>query len=70
MMLRKDNWVASGLIMAVLTAGVFYAGAGTSFARFPGYCDAYARDYADSYSNPGAGILGGALAGAMGGALL
>lgn len=70
MRLIKNNWIAWGLIVAVVSAGVFYGGAGTSFARSSGYCDSYARDFADRHSNTGGDVLGGAVGGAMTGALL
>ncbi|MGA2401750.1 MAG: hypothetical protein ABSG91_08590 [Syntrophobacteraceae bacterium] len=70
MKLKRNSLITWGLIVAVLSAGVFFAGTGTSFARKSvAYCDSYARDYADHYSNPGGNVLGGALGGAALGAL-
>ena len=69
MIYRRNSLITWGLIVAVLSAGVFFAGAGTSFARSAAYCDDYARDYADHYSNPGGNVLGSALGGAALGAL-
>ncbi len=66
---RKNSLITWGLIIAVLSAGVFFAGAGTIFARSATYCDDYARDYADRYANPGGNVLGGAMSGAALGAL-
>lgn len=69
MILRRNSPVAWGLIVAFLTAGMILAGAGTSFARSPAYCDNYARGYADHYANAGGNVLGSALGGAALGAL-
>jgi hypothetical protein len=65
----KNSLISLGLIMAVLSAGVFFASAGTSFAQSATYCDDYARDYANRYSNPGGNVLAGAMGGAALGAL-
>lgn len=71
MKIRKNSLITWGLIMAVLSAGVFLAGTGTSFARNAAYCDDYARDYANNYANSGGNnVLGSALGGAATGALL
>jgi hypothetical protein len=66
---RENSLITWGLIVTVLTAGLFLAQTGTSFARSASYCDAYAKDYADRYSNPGGNVAGGALGGAALGAL-
>jgi hypothetical protein len=65
---RKNSLITWGLIIAVLSAGMFFAGAGKSFARSATYCDDYARDYANRYANPGGDVLGGAALGALSGA--
>jgi hypothetical protein len=70
MRLKKNPLISWGLIVAVLSAGVFFAGTGTSFARSAAYCDDYARDSADHYSGGGGDVVGGALGGAAAGALL
>jgi hypothetical protein len=70
MIFRRNSLITWGLIMAVLSAGVFFVGTGTSFARSADYCDSYARDYADYNANPGDNVLGSALGGAATGALL
>ena len=70
MILKINSLITWGLIMAVLSAGVFFAGTGTSFANSAAYCDDYARNYADNYANPGGDALGSALGGAATGALL
>ncbi|SPJ13697.1 conserved membrane hypothetical protein [Syntrophobacter sp. SbD2] len=70
MIIRRNSLITWGLIVAVLSAGVFLAGTGTSFARSADDCDLYARDYADHNANPGGNALGGALGGAATGALL
>jgi hypothetical protein len=69
MIFRGNSLIAWSLIVAFLAAGVFFAGAGTSFARSAAYCDNYARGYADHYANPGGNVLGSALGGAALGAL-
>ncbi len=66
---RRNPLITWGLIVAVLSAGVFFAGAGTSFARSSAYCDDYARGYADRYSDSGGNVLGSAVGGAALGAL-
>ncbi len=67
---RKNSLIVWGLIVALLSTGMFFAATGTVFARRSAtYCDAYARDYANRYSNPGGNVLGGALGGAALGAL-
>ncbi len=70
MIMRRNSPITWGLIVAVLSAGVFLAGTGTSFARSADYCDLYARDYADHNANPGGNVLGSALGGAATGALV
>lgn len=70
MIFKINSLITWGLIMAVLSAGVFFAGTGTGFANSAAYCDDYARNYANSYANPGGDVLGSALGGAATGALL
>jgi hypothetical protein len=62
---RTNSLNTWALVAAVLSAGVFFAGAGTSFARSSVYCDDYARGYADRYSNSGGNVLGGQLGGLL-----
>jgi hypothetical protein len=62
--------LASILIGVFLTTGMVFVGVKTSYARSPGYCDAYARDYANSYANAGVIVVGGAIGGAAFGAVL
>jgi len=69
MKFSSNSLITWGLIVAVVSAGVFFAQTGTSFARSAGYCHDYARDYADNYSNPGGNVLGSAMGGAALGAL-
>ena len=66
---RRNFLIAWSLIVTVLSAGVFFAWAGTGFANSAAYCDDYARDYANHYANPGGSVLGGAMGGAALGAL-
>jgi len=70
MMYRKNSLITWGLIVAVMSAGMVFAGAGASFARSAAYCDGYARDSADHYSGAGGDVVGGALGGAATGAIL
>ncbi len=70
MIFKKNSLITWGLIMAVLSAGVFLAGTGTSFAKSSAECDIYARNFADRNANPGGDALGSALGGAATGALL
>ena len=70
MRLRRNSRITWGLIVAVLTAGMFFTGAGPSFAKSAARCDDYARNYADQYSNGGGDVLGSALGGAATGAIL
>jgi len=70
MIFKINSLITWGLIMVVLSAGVFFTGTGTSFARSSADCDIYARDYADHNANPGDNVLGSALGGAATGALL
>ena len=69
MRFKGNALINGGLIMTFLLAGVFCAGAGTSFAQSASCCDNYARNYANRYANPGCNVLGGAMGGAALGAL-
>jgi hypothetical protein len=70
MIFGKNSLIAWGLVVAVVSAGVFLAGAGTGFARSAAYCDDYARDAADHYGGGGRDVVGGAIGGAATGAIL
>jgi hypothetical protein len=70
MRLIKNSRSTWGVVVAVLTASVFFGGAGMSFANSGSYCDSYAKDYADRNTDTGGNVLGGALGGAATGALL
>lgn len=67
---KRNSLITWVLIVAFLSTGLLFAGAGTSLAkRSAAYCADYARDYADHYSYPPGNVLGGALGGAALGAL-